>query len=75
MHIKISCLPMLLMVSVASAETLTGTVVAVADGDTITVLDAHNEQHRVRLAAGIGISDKELVCGLAIDRQVLGGNW
>jgi len=57
MHIKNLVLPMLLMVSVASAETLTGTVVAVADGDTITVLDAHHEQHRIRLS-GIDAPEK-----------------
>lgn len=32
-----------------SAETLTGKVVKVADGDTITVLDSNNTQHRIRL--------------------------
>jgi endonuclease YncB( thermonuclease family) len=57
MHIKNLVLPMLLMVSVASAETLTGTVVAVADGDTITVLDAHHEQHKIRLS-GIDAPEK-----------------
>src|SRR5256714_14811942 len=32
-----------------SAETMTGRVVRIADGDTITVLDAMNTQHRIRL--------------------------
>lgn len=32
-----------------SAQTLTGRVVRVADGDTITVLDSSNTQHRIRL--------------------------
>ena len=32
-----------------AAETLKGRVVKVADGDTITVLDAANVQHRIRL--------------------------
>ena len=32
-----------------SAETLTGRVVRIADGDTVTVLDATNTQHRIRL--------------------------
>ena len=41
----------------ASAETLTGRVVGVADGDTITVLDAHREQHRIRLG-GIDAPEK-----------------
>ena len=34
----------------ASPNTLTGRVVRVADGDTITVLDADKVQHKVRLA-------------------------
>jgi endonuclease YncB( thermonuclease family) len=33
----------------ASGETVMGRVVSVADGDTLTVLDAHNRQHRIRL--------------------------
>jgi endonuclease YncB( thermonuclease family) len=33
----------------AAAEPLTGKVVRIADGDTITVLDAANVQHKVRL--------------------------
>ena len=48
----------LLMVSIgASAETLTGMVVGVADGDTITVLDANREQHKIRVA-GIDAPEK-----------------
>ena len=31
-------------------RTVEGKVTKVADGDTITVLDSNNEQHRVRLA-------------------------
>ena len=34
----------------AGIQTLTGKVVSVADGDTVTVLDAANVQHRIRLA-------------------------
>lgn len=32
------------------ADTLTGRIVSVADGDTITLLDSANRQHRIRLA-------------------------
>ena len=32
------------------AETLSGRVVGIADGDTITVLDANRQQHKIRLA-------------------------
>lgn len=34
----------------ALAETLSGRVVHVSDGDTITVLDASNHQHKIRLS-------------------------
>jgi len=32
------------------AETLTGRVVGIADGDTLTLLDSSNRQHRIRLS-------------------------
>src|SRR6266550_3920579 len=34
----------------SGAQTLTGRVVAIADGDTVTMLDSANTQHRIRLA-------------------------
>lgn len=34
----------------AHAETLNGRVVGVTDGDTVTVLDAHNVMHKIRLS-------------------------
>jgi endonuclease YncB( thermonuclease family) len=34
----------------SAGQTLAGRVVSVADGDTVTVLDADNTQHRIRLA-------------------------
>jgi len=40
---------LLLIASPAIAEVLVGTVVGVADGDTVTVLDAERRQHKVRL--------------------------
>src|SRR5512134_3827529 len=45
-----------LLIGVASlaygvqAETLSGTVVSVIDGDTLTIADAQNRRHRVKLA-------------------------
>ncbi len=47
----------------AFADTLTGKVVKVADGDTITVLDNTNTQHRIRLilaAVAIGFRFRNL---------------
>jgi endonuclease YncB( thermonuclease family) len=42
---------------VASAETITGRVVAVSDGDTLTILDASLQQFKIRLA-GIDAPEK-----------------
>lgn len=46
----------------AYAETVTGRVVGVADGDTITVLDADKVQHKIRLA-GIDAPEKKQAFG------------
>lgn len=50
-------LVLLLGSSVSYAETLIGRVVGVHDGDTVTVLDQFNKQHKIRLA---GIDAPEL---------------
>ena len=47
----------LLLLGVAHADTLLGRVVGVADGDTITVLDADRQQHKIRLQ-GIDAPEK-----------------
>lgn len=50
MTMKIALIVSLLVTSLAlNAEMLQGKVVRVADGDTITVLDATNTQNKVRL--------------------------
>jgi endonuclease YncB( thermonuclease family) len=62
----------------ANAETITGRVVSVADGDTITVLDADKVQHKIRLAGidapekkqAFGNRSKESLSDLAFDRAV-----
>lgn len=46
----VSAALLFLFATVAAATPLQGRVVAVADGDTLTVLDASRQQHRVRLA-------------------------
>lgn len=46
-----------LWLGVVHAESLSGKVVRVADGDTITVLDANNRQHQIRLS-GIDAPEK-----------------
>jgi len=54
---------------VAAADTLRGEVVAVADGDTITVLDAQHQTHKIRLA-GIDAPEKKQPFG-QVSRQHL----
>ena len=67
------------VVSGVSAETiLDGRVVEVADGDTLTVLDAQKKQHTIRLlgidapekAQPFGQKSKESLSGLAFQKQV-----
>lgn len=74
--------PLFLIVLLAAlptyAETLSGRVVGIADGDTITLLDAANQQHKIRLA-GIdapeksqpyGQASKQALSDQVYDRQV-----
>jgi len=42
----------------AHAETFSGRVVGIADGDTLTILDSSNQQHRIRLS-GIDTPEKK----------------
>jgi len=51
-----------LTLSLAQAATFTGTVVSVADGDTITVLTAEKKQHKIRLL-GIDAPEKAQAFG------------
>ena len=53
----IRILAALLLATSAQAATITGTVVSVADGDTVTVLDATKTQHKIRLT-GIDAPEK-----------------
>ena len=48
----------------AFADSLTGKVVEITDGDTIHVLDANYEQHKIRLA-GIDAPERTQAYGLA----------
>ncbi len=50
MAVRVIALCFLVSLSItAAADTLTGKVVKVVDGDSITVLDNTNTQHRIRL--------------------------
>jgi endonuclease YncB( thermonuclease family) len=53
---------MLLAAMSATAESLTGRVVGVSDGDTVTVLDASNKQWKIRLM-GIDAPEKKQAFG------------
>jgi endonuclease YncB( thermonuclease family) len=69
---------LLMLASTANAETIIGRVVSVADGDTITVLDADKVQHKIRLAGidapekkqAFGNRSKESLSDLAFDKTV-----
>lgn len=50
------------LINTAYAEVLSGRVVGVADGDTITVLDSTNTQHKIRLG-GIDAPEKKQAFG------------
>jgi len=62
----------------ANAETITGLVVGIADGDTLTVLDADKVQHKIRLAGidapekkqPFGNSSRESLSELVFDKPV-----
>ena len=55
--------------NIAWGETLTGRVVGIADGDTITVLDDKNTQYKVRLA-GIDAPEKKQDFGSVSKRSL-----
>ncbi len=64
---------------IANAYVLQGRVVAVSDGDTVKVLDADRNQHKIRLmgidapekAQAYGQKSKQHLSGLVFGRQVL----
>lgn len=69
---------LLVMAVWAHAETLTGRVVGISDGDTVTVLDVQKVQHKIRLAGidapektqPFGNRSKESLSELAFDKTV-----
>ena len=74
----VAALICLLAASASAQTTLTGRVVGIADGDTVTVLDASKTQHRIRIA-GIdapergqpgGQRSKESLSALVYDQPV-----
>lgn len=63
MRVGVACLALALAAS-AQADIISGRVVSIADGDTLTVLDASNTQHKIRLA-GIDAPEKKQPFGNA----------
>jgi endonuclease YncB( thermonuclease family) len=65
------------LTTTSNADTLTGRVVGIADGDTLTLLDATNIQHKIRLSGidspekgqPFGEHCKKSLSDLAYDRQ------
>lgn len=79
MKLYLLAVPLALLFAFAiNAETITGQVVGVADGDTITVLDADKVQHKIRLAGidapekkqAFGNRSKESLSDLVFDKTV-----
>ena len=67
-----------LVIQTANADLLTGIVVGISDGDTLTLLDAQKQQHKIRLS-GIdtpekaqpwGQNAKESLSNMVFNRQV-----
>lgn len=66
-----SAIAALLLAFTASADVLSGAVVGVSDGDTITVLDANNVQHKIRLS-GIDAPEKKQPFGQVAKTKLAG---
>lgn len=68
-----------ILTTATHAETLTGRVVGIADGDTLTLLDASKTQHKIRLAGidspekgqAFGQVCKKSLSDLAYDRAAM----
>ncbi len=64
----------LLLPVVALADTLTGKVVKITDGDTRYVLDANHQQHKIRLA-GIDAPERKQAYRLASRKHESHNDW
>ncbi len=65
MAVRVITLFLLVCLSLAAfADTLTGKVVKITDGDTLYVLDANYKDHKIRLA-GIDAPERKQAYGLA----------
>ncbi len=66
MAVRVITLGLLICLSIAApADSLTGTVVKITDGDTLYVLDANYKEHKIRLA-GIDAPERKQAYGLSV---------
>ncbi len=71
MAVRVITLFLLVFLSLAAlADTVTGKVVKITDGDTLYVLDTNYQQHKVRLAR-IDAPEREQAYGLASRKHLL----
>ncbi len=71
MAVRVITLGLLIGLSLtASADSLTGKVVKITDGDTLYVLDANYKEHKIRLA-GIDAPERRQAYGLASRKHLL----
>lgn len=64
MKILITLITILFTFSI-NAKELMGQVIKVVDGDTITILDANNEQFKIKLS-GIDVPEKNQAFGIVL---------
>ncbi len=71
MAVRVITLGLLIGLSLtASADSLTGKVVKITDGDTLYVLDANYKEHKIRLV-GIDAPERKRAYGLASRKHLL----
>ncbi len=84
MTVRVTTLFFLVFLSpAASADTLTGKVVKITDGDTLYVLDANYEQHKIHLAGidaperkqAYGLASKKHLASIVASKQVTVESW
>ena len=76
---KLICILLLLLSLLSFAEELTGKVIKVSDGDTITVLDSNNQKYKIRLQGidapetqqAFGETSRQSLASLIYDKEVI----
>ena len=76
---KLICILLLLLSPLSFAEELTGKVIKVSDGDTISVLDSNNQKYKIRLQGidapetqqAFGETSRQSLASLVYDKEVI----